>query len=212
MIRIVTLSNKPDYLQDCLECVRVQTRPAEHYVITDNCIDWDDRFPPSAWLNDQWQRAAPGDYVTWLSDDDYIYPDTVERLAGYLDAHPEHAAVYGIGRHVLYERGRGVVKIMRMLGGCSAVFDAGHSPVGQIDGAQVLIRRSALDSVPYPWQPEGHQMARICDGLLLLKIAMAHGIYPLGGKPTHEFRTTPISAHTYMVNDERYAARDWRHD
>lgn len=210
MIRIVTLSNKPDYLQDCLECVRVQTRRAEHCVITDNCIDWGDRFPPSAWLNDQWQRADPGDYVTWLSDDDYIYPDAIERLAAYLDEHPDIQAVYGLGRHVLYERGRGVVKVIRFLGQYDGVFGMGNSPVGKIDGSQILVRRSALDSVHYPWQPEGYETARICDGLLTLKIAEKHNIHPLGGPPTHEFRTTPVSMHTYMADDDHYRARDWR--
>ncbi|KPJ87095.1 MAG: hypothetical protein AMJ53_18655 [Gammaproteobacteria bacterium SG8_11] len=208
MIRIVTLSNKPDYLQDCLEYVRCQDRPAEHYVITDNCVDWGDRFPPSAWLNDQWERAAADDYVCWLSDDDYMMPEFTARLAGYLDEHPEYMAVYGNARHVLYERGRGIVKFIRFLG--EGVYSSTRLPMGQIDGAQMMIRRSALDVIERPWQPEELDHARVCDGILLNKIAVRHGIYPIGGDPVIEFRTTPDSAHTYMDGDT-YRKRDWRH-
>lgn len=43
-------------------------------------------------LNDA-LKLVTGDYMTWFGTDDYMMPDYVEKLAAFLDAHPEFAVV-----------------------------------------------------------------------------------------------------------------------
>ena len=170
-IRVITLFNKPDYVQTAIECVRTQTRECKHIVASHDAFDWGDRFPPAAWVNWKWREAEPDDYCIWLSDDDWWHPTLIEELAGYLDRHPEANACYTASRHVLYDIDEGEIKYIRTLGGEHNAYHKERDPGGYIDGGQVLVRRSALDDVGYPYQLEDMK-SRHCDANYLQRLSI----------------------------------------
>lgn len=208
MVRVVTLFNKHDYVREAIQSVLNQTRQdISHHVMSDNVRDWGGLFPPCVFVNEQWGQADKDDYCIWLSDDDYWYPRFVEVAAGYLDDHPNIQACYVGSNHVLYSLERGKVKDIRTLGGGKVIFDKHHPPAGMIDGGQVLVRRSALDLISYPYQPESQETARLADSTYLTKLAHAVEIHPVG-QVLMENRTTPKSAHTRMHGDD-YVQHNW---
>ena len=206
-IRVMTLFNKPDYVQTAIECVRQQTRECVHHVMSDVCQDWGDKFPPSYFVNNQWKAADPGDYLIWLSDDDYWMPEFAETLAGFLDDNPEQQACYTASRHILYDIKEGETGEIRVLGGEHHFYDRWRTPQGMIDGGQVMVRRSALDRIEYPWQPETWDDSRYCDAHYLQKLANAYGIHPTGTM-LMESRTTPVSMHTRKKGNT-YGKTNW---
>jgi glycosyltransferase involved in cell wall biosynthesis len=50
-------------------------------------------------VNRGWKEAT-GHFVTWTSDDNLYYPQTLERLVGYLQSHPETMLVYTDCRYI----------------------------------------------------------------------------------------------------------------
>lgn len=211
-IRVITLSNKPAYLIECIQSVINQTRPGtKHVIITDNALECNGKFPPAVWKEIQFFRAEPDEYVVWLSDDDIWYPNYAEDMAGFLDEHPDIQACYGISRHTLYSLETGVISQYRMLGEKAGVFSKYDSPLGIIDGGQMLVRRSALDKLERPLDSmTADATARLCDAPYMMKVAEMYGIYPVR-KLVMENRTTPISAHTRvnLKTNTLYSA-DWR--
>ena len=209
---IVTLSNKPALLPEAIASVMAQTRPCRHIWAFDGAQDWAGRYPPAVWANQEWGRCDLDDYVAWLSDDDVLLPNYAADLAGHLDAHPEHMAVYGLSQHVTYDPATGIEVPMRVLplGDRAQVFDASNRPLCKLDGGQVMVRRSALEQLPRPWVPEKIDGARVCDGAFLDKLALAFGIYPAAGFVMRN-RATPYSAHS-VSRGNYWAAADWRRE
>jgi hypothetical protein len=212
MLTLLTLANKPDYLEDAVASVKAQTRACQHIIqMDDGRRDWGGRYPPAVFFNEEAAKLPLSDYVGWLSDDDILAADFVEVMAGYLDRHPQVMAVYGLSEHILYNLQTRQAHSMRVLPRAyRGVFDRLVSPYGKLDGGQVVVRRSALEMLAYPWMPEtGDATARFCDGAFLQTLASVFGIYPATAEVIMQNRTTPRSAHTQNRGGRRIAV-DWR--
>lgn len=200
MIRIITLSNKPDYIPEAVASVMAQTRrDYEHTVEMDFHRNWHDRYPPAVMYN-EWVRLAPQDaYISWLSDDDLLLPNYVADLAGCLDEHPEFGCVYGGSTHIIHEPPN-PDRVIRNLP-CEwpfLVLHAGFTPGYKIDGGQFMIRRSALEKIPYPWYSESTEGAGVCDADFMNKIVQYLPIYPVQAFVMVN-RATPKSSHAMVV-------------
>lgn len=202
MIWILTLSNKPDYLVEAEASVAAQTRrDFRHVVELDNpTLTWAG-YPPAVIFNKWAERALPEHYIAWLSDDDLLEPTFCETLAGYLDAHPEVGCVYGGARHVSYDIATGITTPITERPALHA-YDARHMPLCQIDGGQIMVRRSALEAIGRPFCPEGTKDANIADGLMMNRIAARCGIVPVVGSWVMTNRTTPKSSHWYLEGSQ----------
>jgi GT2 family glycosyltransferase len=107
---VVVSHNRVECLRRCLECLEnSEGRDAIQVIVVDNgsrdgSAQLDAGFPKAQLIrlpknfgltkamNLGW-RAADSPYVLFLHDDSEVQPDTVQRLAEALDAHPEAAAV-----------------------------------------------------------------------------------------------------------------------
>lgn len=199
---ILTLANKPRLLLEALASVQAQTRRDFRHVVHLDHGRWPAGvYPPSAFFNEHAESAAPQDYVAWLSDDDVWQPTYLETLAGYLDAHPEVDACYGGTRVVRYNPATGDGGLLREIP-AEHVFDAERSPVGQIDGGQVLLRRSLLERLPRPWGPETLVECNRADGHFLERVAALTPIVPVVGSWVMANRVTPLSSHWQLIGGE----------
>lgn len=151
---------------------------------------------PIGWATNEAIRAGliRGRYVSTFYDDDQYHPNFVERMAGYLDEHPEALAVLCSqdrislapdGTETLV--GRIVTPGPRWAG----QFDC------QIDGAQIMFRREVLDKIGDPWLPEDPgDSCRHSDGIFLEKLAQVAGNVPAIPEVLLRHRFTPISTYT----------------
>lgn len=216
-IIVMTLSNKPDLLPQARASVEAQSvaqgRMVTHVVGIDG-PDWEwpsNVYPPAMYYNRTAHKAKANAYVIWLSDDDLLLPGALEAMASYLDNHPQAQAVYGGARHVALQDGEEtfirdlpVIPVGR--------YDGNYDPMGQIDGGQVMVRRSALDMMSYPYTPEAADGSeRVNDGTLLRRMAQVFGIDRLD--PWRQIavcRSTPKSAHTVPTGGAGVEFADWR--
>ena len=176
---IITLSNKPDYLPEAVASVERQTRTDYLHVVGYDTPgrDWGGLYPPGVWYNRCATAAGPDDYVCWLSDDDLLLPHYVATLAGALDEHPEWGAVYGGSEQ--WGLWQGQTWKTRDFP-ANRVYDAACLPSCQIDGGQMLVRRSVLAQLAAPWHPVALQNCHISDGLLMNRVAMLTPLMPVG--------------------------------
>jgi len=206
MIRIITLYNKPDLVKEAIASVEAQTRrDFVHIVQEDKGRDWGDCYPPAVFFNEQAWIAHPEDYLCWLSDDDLFLPNYVADLAGYLDANPALGCVYGGAEQYLCMPPAEPRFHRAFL--AEQVFDRRHEAAGVIDGGQIMVRRSILDRISYPYAPE-KEMARCSDGVLMNKIATVAGIYPVKTLVLR-CRTTPLSANVCTTDGLTVTAVEW---
>lgn len=118
---ILTSYNKPQWLRECLDSVMNQTYDDwELFIMDDNSPNpevWDiikeyEVRPNVATYNsnisdeDRYSSAryatliniafpnTTGDYITYLVDDDKYYPDRLQIMVDYMDAHPDHTVCY----------------------------------------------------------------------------------------------------------------------
>ena len=100
--------NRPDYLKFTLSCLK-RDFPHAEIIVTDDCspdVSYEQMLAICEGTN-YWRHSrnigpfpnmlsalqfATGDYAIYCADDDYLLPDEVEKVLGYLDAHPEVAA------------------------------------------------------------------------------------------------------------------------
>lgn len=151
---------------------------------------------PIGWATNEVIRAGlvRGRYVSTFYDDDQYHPDFVEKMAGYLDEHPEALAVLCSQDRVRLDAdgtetlvGRIVTPGPRWAG----QFDC------QIDGAQIMFRREVLDKIGDPWLPEDPgDSCRHSDGIFLEKLAQVAGNVPAIPEVLLRHRFTPISTYT----------------
>lgn len=105
---VIVSYNNAAYIGDTIACIRNQVETDWRCTIVDNGstddtskvaqqhIANDARFQflqktnegPSAGRNLGFRRSPPSDYVTFLDGDDLLAPTFLQRLGGYLDAHP----------------------------------------------------------------------------------------------------------------------------
>lgn len=111
LVTIVTpVYNQGDYLNETITSVMAQTYKNIEYIIiddgsTDHTVDVMKKLPlgiqsyrqdnigQALTLNKGW-GIAKGEYLTYLSGDDILYPDAIEKLVQYLSSKPSVACVY----------------------------------------------------------------------------------------------------------------------
>ncbi len=140
------------------------------------------------------KKLLRGRYVTYLCDDDLLYPGALQAFHDFAQAHPETQAMYGsvdmtgvsvqgekfLLREILADRVRG-----SCCGG--AALDC------QVDYLQLCHRAALLDSFPDDeYWPEGREAIRHADGLFLEKIGNLVPIHPVPVK-VGENRKFPTS-------------------
>lgn len=211
MIRILTLFNKAQLVLEAIASVEAQTRRDYiHFARPDTYRARDGRYPPAVYYNEMARIAPMEDYISWLSDDDLLFPNYVADLAGHLDAHPEIDCVYGGSKHVLHEPPQ-EDRLIRNLPQQwpFPLFNAELSPFCQIDGGQFMIRRSGLEKIPYPWYPEDAASASGCDAIFMRKISQYFPMYPI---PVFVMtnRATSASCHTVAVRGHLEKGVGWK--
>jgi len=208
IVRILTLSNKPNLLPEAVASVKAQTRQAGlHHVIAldDGSRDWGGRFPPNVWINEQAAAADPEDYLLFLSDDDLLTPNAVADLAGYLDAHPGVMACYGAGEMYLHDPPKKDRHVSRF-----PADEDQHgktSLAGRVGSGMVMWRAKTWREVG-PFPETGGDMS-LSDGAWFTKLAKRFGLYAVH-KDVIKTRTTAQSAHTVPNGKGGYKAADWK--
>lgn len=117
---ILTVYDKPEWLNECIDSVLAQTYDNwELLIMEDNSpnpeikrildtyndsritkyfsnISESDRYKTAryATLINQAFPMSTGQYITYLVDDDKFYPERLEILVEYMDSHPDHQVVY----------------------------------------------------------------------------------------------------------------------
>lgn len=197
--------NKGAYILDGIRSIQAQTDPLWELWIMDNSTDdvtrplirevirgderiiYDEltiddetraRVHPMPYLLNKYYGQAEGEYILYISDDDLLEPEVLQRATGYLDANPELGACYfHLRLAVVTEPGqvgpfddRGIrADWVRGPGMCDC----------QVDGGQLIHRKSCLDAMPQPWFPEDRGRERHCDGVFLESLASVSPLYPL---------------------------------
>lgn len=151
---------------------------------------------PIGWATNEAIRAGliRGRYVATFYDDDVYYPEFIEKMAGYLDANPDAGAVICAQDRVKLNRD-GTEELV------GRIAAHGRKVTGmldcQVDGAQVMFRRSMLDLIGDPWLPEDPgDTCRHSDGIFLEKLAAACGEIHNIPEVLLRHRFTPISTYT----------------
>nr|MDT0658033.1 glycosyltransferase family A protein [Micromonospora sp. DSM 115978] len=151
---------------------------------------------PIGWTTNEVIRAGliRGRYVATFYDDDQYYPTFVERMAGFLDEHPDAGAVMCAQDRVRLDAD-GTETLVGIIPAHSARW-AGQMDC-QVDGAQVMFRRSMLDVIGDSWLPEDPgDSCRHSDGIFLEKLAAAAGLVHAIPETLLRHRFTPLSTYT----------------
>jgi hypothetical protein len=208
---VLTLWNKPDYIDDAIASVKAQTRSCIHVVKRDE-YNTQGLYPPAVYINSIVRQLPLDSYWGWLSDDDLLLPNYASDLADWLNTHPDCHAVYGTSEHIKYDKSTGFKQHVRWLPADVSgypVFSAALSPYCRLDGGQFLVRRSILEKMPYPWYPEEQTGCSVCDGTFAAKLANLCGIHPLQPmKQVMVNRATPKSSHS-MLAEGALRVGDW---
>jgi glycosyltransferase involved in cell wall biosynthesis len=135
----------------------------------------------TAWLLNVYYPEARGDYIFYLSDDDFLDADCFEHMAGDLDANPEHHVVYA-GLRFAASQGPGVLGPWPDEG--IAAKDPKAFPGScdtKIDGGQVMHRKTCLDALTFPYFEETteHHIASHCDGIFLERLVGRFTFHPV---------------------------------
>jgi glycosyltransferase involved in cell wall biosynthesis len=173
-----------------------QAHPLVEWVFTGEDPELRREVCPIAFVTNEAIRAGlvRGRYVCTFYDDDVYAPVFVERMAGFLDAHPEARAVWCSQDRVAVSAdgsSRSVGQIMATGPRYGPTFDC------QVDGAQVMFRRDVLDEIGDPWLPENPgDSCRHSDGIFLDKLGTVCGVVPHIAEVLLAHRFTPISTYT----------------
>lgn len=136
-----------------------------------------------------------GRYMCTFYDDDVYEPTFIEEMAGFLDQHPEHSAVWCSQDRVVLDRDGNETRVGQILATAPKLgpqFDC------QVDGAQIMWRREVLDQIGDPWLPEdpADSVCRHSDGVFLDKLGTACGTVPNIPEVLLRHRFTPLSTYT----------------
>jgi glycosyltransferase involved in cell wall biosynthesis len=220
---LIPTYNYVRYVERAVASAVAQTYPNVEVVVSDNCsIDgaWellDERFAgePRVRLHrnasnlgmaanfDRALELARGEYVLWLSSDDFLLPLHVERLQAPFAADPQLDVVYG---NTYFANEDGTIREMRSL--------PGQFPVDYVDARDELVenfttvcpmcfpctlfRRSVL-AEPGIWrEPEQTELAG--DWELAIRLALADKRFAYVARPTmvmrmHAEQSTGIEYH-----------------
>lgn len=152
---------------------------------------------PVAWATNEAIRAGliRGRYMCTFYDDDLYKPEFMEKMAGYLDRHPQTGAVWCSQQRLTLNRDGSHAEagsIMATGPKYGAQFDC------LVDGAQVMWRTRLLDAIGDPWLPEDPEdgCCRHSDGIFLNRVGVTAGEVPNIPDVLTVHRFTPWSAYT----------------
>lgn len=216
-LTIILTSHLKPTLADAIASIRAQTRQDFECIIMDSGqrtdrpeglppnFEWHEtgeepglasRVCPVGWAtNEATNRGlVRGKYVCTFYDDDVYEPQFVEKMAGYLDDHPDEMAVWcSQGRRRLLvsgeEQDAGGIPANRVL--TPGTLDT------RVDGGQVMFRREVLDELGDRWMTEEPGQCWHSDGIFLEKLVVLCGgsINPIPDLlMTHRY--TPFSTYT----------------
>lgn len=139
-----------------------------------------------------------GKYFCTFYDDDLYYPQFFEKMAGYLDSHPQSMAVMCIEKRTeITENGAiidaGVIDPKEPLSGKNFDF--------VIDGMQVMLRTKILKKIEKPWFVEDTANCCHSDGIFLNKVGLVTQVDYLP-ELLCEHRATPFSTYTPTVSQD----------
>lgn len=172
-----------------------QSHPVVEWVFTGEGPDLRQELCPVAWATNEAIRAGlvRGRYMSTFYDDDRYHPTFVERMAGFLDQHPDAPAVWCSQNRIIL-RPDGTEQFHSVIpasGPKSSGWDC------QVDGGQIMWRTALLDLVGDPWLPEDPgDTCRHSDGIFLEKLGRVAGTVPAIGDILMDHRFTPISTYT----------------
>lgn len=136
-----------------------------------------------------------GTYTCVFTDDDLYKPNYVERMAGYLDEHPQHDAVW-CSQDRVRVGDDGVTRPDGML------IRADHFKVGaefdqKVDFLQLMFRTSLLGRMSDPWLDNSPADAecRHSDGRFMDRIGQLAGSVPCIDEVLVTHRYTPLSTY-----------------
>ena len=137
-----------------------------------------------------------GKYMCTFYDDDVYEPEFFEKMAGYLDDHPEYKAVY-CAENIYAVQENGTYQVSGFLGADAPRAGAGNFDC-QMDGASIMWHTAALDLMTPPWLPEDpdYYVCRHSDGIFLEKLAAVVGTVGNIPEPLVKNRATPWSTFT----------------
>lgn len=141
-------------------------------------------------IRDGWVR---GRYVCHFYDDDEYHPQFIEKMAGYLDDHPDAQAVWCTQDRVRIERDGN-----RHLAGQIQAYDGlGPGMIDcRVDGGQVMYRREVLDAIGDPWMLEDRGQCSHSDGIFLERVASITGPFAAISDTLVAHRFTPYSTYS----------------
>ncbi len=137
---------------------------------------------------------ARGKYVCVFVDDDLYHPQFIEKMAGFLDEHPEHRAVYCSQDRIEIRMDGSTIPsgptIMAL--GPRTAFD------NNVDFLQFMWHRSVLDELEYPWLAEdaADESCRHSDGTFMDRVAAHVGPVPNVEDILVTHRYTPVSTYS----------------
>lgn len=134
-----------------------------------------------------------GRYVCHFYDDDEYHPQFIEKMAGYLDDHPDTQAVWCTQDRVRIERdgnrhSAGKIEAYEGLG--TGMIDC------RVDGGQVMYRREVLDAIGDPWMLEDREPCSHSDGIFLERVARIAGPFAAINDTLVTHRFTPYSTYS----------------
>jgi hypothetical protein len=149
---------------------------------------------PIAWATNRAIESGlvRGRLVCTFYDDDRYMPGFMQKMAGFLDAHPESLAVCCSQQRTVLRDGVSHV-YGHVLSG--AVRRPGDFDC-KVDGAQVMFRREILDRMGSPWLDENPGECHHSDGVFMERLAVIAGEVPGIADILCEHRHTPYSTYT----------------
>ena len=135
-------------------------------------------------------RASSGEYITYLSGDDYYLPDRLERMVALLD---EPRTI----RHVVYGAQRMIGDTEGIRHTRGILMDA----YGLVDLNSVMHTRSSFDGVGgWTDTPPTPMLWRCADGVMWRKLGLAgYPFVPVPGGPTDVKRYRPDSVDQRII-------------
>lgn len=174
------------------------SHPLVEWVTTGESADLYERACPISYVTNRAIEAGiiRGKYMCTFYDDDVYEPTFFEKMAGYLDSHPEYKAVY-CAENIFAVSTTGVSWQTGFLPADSPRSGKGNFDC-MMDGASIMWHTSALDAMTPPWLPEDpdYAVCRHSDGIFLEKLAEVVGTVGNIPEPLVRNRATAWSTFT----------------
>lgn len=198
--------NKPNLVCDAINSVLNQTYQNFEYFILENSNDGvtrkiiKDKFAnhrlvkyietdftdeqrkekyPTALLLNEYYPQATGEYIFYLSDDDYLINNAFELLVGFINE-TEKDVIY-FSQETLDEAQDGTFqRVSEILAIHPRGKDTDQGVGCQIDGGQIIHRKNCLDKISQPYFDYTYPEASVCDGSFMEKLAAHYTFFPVG--------------------------------